>query len=342
MMALDPGGTVLVSIPTEGRIVALPDPAGRGTAGPAVTVVGNLNLLHGLAFRERHLYVAETGRVLRFQYDPATYAARDPVVVIADLPPADYHWSRTIAFGPDGMLYVAVGSSCDVCREADPRRAAIFRYHVDGSGGEAVGVGLRNPVGLAFHPRTGALWTTVNERDWRSGGAPPDFITEVKRGARYGWPDCFASSGRFLSDPELPGPGQCIGLTPPTLEVSAHSVPLGLAFYTGRAFPDPYRGNLFVAYHGSRFGLLPAGYKVIRISFDLGRPSSVEDFVTGWRAGGEIRGRPVDVLVGTDGSLFISDDHAGVVHRVVYGTRGTRSSRAGLFHQSKREDGHRR
>jgi glucose/arabinose dehydrogenase len=318
MMALDPSGTLLVSIPPSGRIVALPDPGGRGMAATAVTVVGNLDLPHGLAFHERHLYVAETGRVVRYRYDPATLVARDPVVVIPDLPPGTHHWSRTIAFGPDGMLYVAVGSSCDECREADPRRAAILRYRADGSGGELVATGLRNPVGLAFEPTTGSLWTTVNERDWRSGGAPRDLITAVRPGARYGWPDCFASAGRYLPDPELPGSGQCADFALPMLEIPPHSAPLGLAFYTGRSFPGPYRGSLFVAYHGSRPGLLASGYKVVRIAFARGQPTSVEDFVTGWRAGKDTRGRPVDVLVGMDGSLFISDDHAGVVHRVTY------------------------
>jgi glucose/arabinose dehydrogenase len=326
MMALDPAGTLLLSIPSEGRIVALPDPAGRGTAEAPVTVVANLDLPHGLAFRGRQLYVAETGRVRRFSYDPATFTARDPVVVIPDLPAGAHHWSRTIAFGPEGMLYVAVGSSCDVCRETDRRRASILRYHPDGSGGETVAAGLRNAVGLAFQPETGRLWTAVNERDWRSGGAPRDFITEVRRGARFGWPDCFFSSGRFLPDPEFPGTGQCIDLAPPTIEIPPHSAPLGLAFYTGLGFPDPYRGNLFVALHGSRPGLLPAGYKVIRIAFEQGRPSSVADFVTGWHAAGEVRGRPVDVLVARDGSLFISDDHAGVVHRVISGYHSGREA----------------
>lgn len=316
-LAVDPAGALLVSLPGEGRVLALPSagPAARRT--PTVVAEG-LDRPHGLAFRGGALYVAETGRVLRFRYDPATRRATDPVVVVAGLPAGGHHWTRSIALGPDGRLYVAVGSSCDICRERDPRRAAIVVYAPDGTGERRFASGLRNPVGLAFHPETGRLWTTVNERDWRGGGAPPDYVTEVFEGAAYGWPDCFAERGVFTPDPEFAGHRRCAGLTPATLELPAHSAPLGLTFYTGRAFPPAYRGNLFVALHGSRPGLPAEGYKVVRVTFAGGRPSAVEDFITGWRAGDEVRGRPVDVITGADGALYVSDDHGGRIYRVAF------------------------
>ena len=174
MLALDPSGTLLVSIPSQGRIVALPAAPRPQRLRSPVTVAEGLRLPHGLAVRDGHLWVAETGRVLRFRYDVTTRSATEPVVVIPDLPAGAHHWTRSIAFGPDGRLYVAIGSSCDICREADRRRAAIVSYAPDGSNERLVARGLRNPVGLAFDPTTGALWTTVNERDWRRGGAPPD------------------------------------------------------------------------------------------------------------------------------------------------------------------------
>jgi glucose/arabinose dehydrogenase len=327
-LAVDPAGTLVASIPAQGRVIALPD-RGGGRAGPAVTVAEGLRLPHGLAFRGGHLYVAETGRVLRFLYDPKALAARDPSVIVADLPPGAHHWTRSIGFGPDGGLYVAIGSSCDVCREADPRRASIVRYEADGRGERLFATGLRNPVGLAFHPRTGMLWTTVNERDWRRGGAPPDYLTEVRLGGAYGWPDCYAERGAFVPDPELRDRRGCEGLTPPTLEVPAHSAPLGLAFYSGTAFPAPFRESLFVALHGSRPELPPAGYKVVRVLVRSGRPHGIEDFATGWRRDGQIWGRPVDVVTGRDGALYVSDDHGGRIVRIAFRPRGSQGSGRG-------------
>ncbi len=316
-LAVDPGGTLLVSIPSQGKVVALAV-GGAGQAVTAVTVAGGLHLPHGLAFRHGALYVAESGRVLRFRYDARTRAARDPTVVVADLPAGAHHWTRGIAFSPDGALYVSVGSSCDICREADRRRASIVRYEADGSGERRFATGLRNPVGLAFHPRSGALWTTVNERDWRRGGAPPDYVTEVREGGGYGWPDCYAERGTFVGDPELPDRHACQGLTRPTFEVPAHSAPLGLAFYSGTAFPALYRESLFVALHGSRPGLPPAGYKLVRVAFRGGRPVDIADFATGWRRDDRVWGRPVDIVAGRDGALYVSDDHGGRIVRIAF------------------------
>ena len=315
MLALDSSGTLLVSIPSQGRIVALPAAPRPQRLRSPVTVAEGLRLPHGLAVRDGHLWVAETGRVLRFRYDVTTRRATEPVVVIPDLPAGAHHWTRSIAFGPDGRLYVAIGSSCDICREADRRRAAIVSYAADGSNERLVARGLRNPVGLAFHPTTGALWTTVNERDWRKGGAPPDFLAQVRESANYGWPDCYAQGGAFAPDPEFRGASDCRDLTLPSVELAPHAAPLGLAFYTGTQFPAAYRGSLFVALHGSRPELAPAGYKIVRILSPAGRRPRVEDFAT-WRAGDRVWGRPVDVLVGRDGALYASDDHGGRVLRI--------------------------
>jgi glucose/arabinose dehydrogenase len=317
-MTVDPVGTLLVSVPAEGRVLALPDRGGRGQADEAITVLAGLERPHGLAFRDGDLYVAETGRVVRFRYDAGTVTARDPVVIVPDLPAGAHHWTRSIAFGPDGRMYVAVGSSCDICREQDPRRAAIVRYERDGSAPRLFATGLRNPVGLAFHPGTGALWTTVNERDWQAGGAPADYVTEVTAGAWYGWPDCFAARGLAAPDPELPGRRDCRTMALPTVEIPPHSAPLGLAFYTGRQYPRAFHGSLLVAYHGSRAGLPRAGYRVVRITLSPGQPPQVEDFITGWAEAGQITGRPVDLVVGADGALYVSDDHGGRIFRVSF------------------------
>jgi glucose/arabinose dehydrogenase len=320
-LAVDPGGVVLVSIPATGRVLALPDRRSTGRATEVRTVLSDLDRPHGLAFRRGHLYVAETGRIVRYRYDAAKLAALEPTVVVRGLPHGGHHWTRSIAFGPDDRLYVAIGSSCDVCRERDPRRASIMRYGPDGAREELFATGLRNPVGLAFHPVSGALWTTVNERDWPGGGAPPDYVTAVRRGAHYGWPTCFAERHAFLPDPTLPDPGGCSAMALPSVELVPHAAPLGLAFYTATRFPAEYAGNLFVALHGSRAGLPLAGYGIARIRFRGGDVVGIEPFGGGWRQGDRVIGRPVDLVIGRDGSLFVSDDHADRVYRVTTSPR---------------------
>jgi glucose/arabinose dehydrogenase len=319
-MALDPAGTLLVSEPAKGRVLALPDRSGKGKADTIQTVVDGLDQPHGLAFKDGALYVAENGRVQRFRYDPATLKATQPAVVVPGLPAGGGHRTRTAVFGPDGALYVSVGSSCNVCRESDKRRAAVLRYNADGGGERIFASGLRNAVGLAFQPGTGVLWATVNERDWRGDDLPPDMITEVRDGAFHGWPDCLVVGGKAIPDDRFEKGARCDRVTPPTVEIQAHSAPLGLAFYTGTQFPAEYRGSLFVALHGSWNRTVPTGYKVVRVRFRDGKPAGVEDFATGWLEGRSAWGRPVDLIVGRDGALYLSDDGAGRIYRISHRT----------------------
>ena len=317
-MTLDPRGTLLVSVPRAGRVLALPDDDGDGRADAALPVVEGLDLPHGLAFLDGQLYVAETGRVVRFEYDPATRRVRGaPAVVVGNLPPRGAHWTRTIAFGPDRRLYVSVGSSCNNCEERDGRRAAVYRYMTDGSGGAPFGTGLRNAVGLAFRPGTSELWATVNGRDWLGDDQPAEYVTRVEEGGFYGWPHCHWSITGLVSDPDLGGGDRCRAVKQPSLVYQAHSAPLGLAFYTGSQFPPEYRGNVLVALHGSWNRSVPVGYKVIRVRLDGPTPVA-EDFVTGWLAGNRSWGRPVDLAVAPDGAVFLSDDALGAVYRISY------------------------
>jgi len=237
---------------------------------------------------------------------------------VKSLPAGGGHWTRTVVFGPDGRMYVSVGSSCNVCRESDRRRAAILRYAADGSGEEVFASGLRNAVGLAFRPGTGVLWATVNERDWRGDDVPPDYVTEVKEGTFHGWPDCMVVGGRAVPDDRFARGARCDRVTPPTVEIQAHSAPIGLAFYTGTQFPAEYRDSLFVAFRGSWNRAVATGYKVVRIRFRDGRPAGVEDFATGWLDGASSWGRPVDLIVGRDGALYLSDQGAGRIYRIHY------------------------
>jgi glucose/arabinose dehydrogenase len=315
-MAVDPTGTLLVSEPSSGRVLALPDRNGDGKADGVRVVVDGLDQPHGLAFRDGALYVAENARVQRFHYDPATMKAARPVAVVKSLPAGGGHWTRTVVFGPDGHMYVSVGSSCNVCRESDRRRAAILRYAADGSGEQIFASGLRNAVGLAFQSGTGVLWATVNERDWRGDDVPPDYVTEVREGTFHGWPDCMVVGGKAIPDDRFERGARCENVTSPTVEIQAHSAPIGLAFYTGSQFPAEYRGSLFVAFRGSWNRTVRTGYKVVRIPFRDGKPAGVEDFATGWLEGAAAWGRPVDLVVGRDGALYLSDQGAERIYRI--------------------------
>ncbi len=314
-LALGPGSDVYLTIPSRGRVVALPDRNGDGRADRVVTVAEGLDRPHGITFHGGSLWVAETGRVLEFPGYRGGRAGR-PKVIVPDLPAGGMHWTRTIVFGPrDGLLYVSIGSDCNVCEERDPRRAAIVRYRPDGTGETIFARGLRNAVGLAWHPTTGELWATCNGRDLLGDDLPPEAIVDVIReGGDYGWPYCYDGG---VPDPEFGDPSRCARTIAPAITDTAHSAPLGCAFYTGTQFPPEYRGDFFVAYHGSWNRSVPTGYKVVRVVVRDGRPLRIEPFLTGfWTGAPPVTGRPVDVLVAADGSLLVSDDAGGRIYRV--------------------------
>jgi glucose/arabinose dehydrogenase len=317
-MTIGPDSRVLLTQPRKGRVVALHGAAG-GRAERVETVAQGLDRPHGIVFHGGALWVAETDAVVKFpDYDGGT--AGEAVSVVKGLPKGGNHWTRTIAFGPeDGMLYVSVGSSCNVCIEKDPRRAAITRYAPDGSGEEIFARGLRNAVGLAWHPDTQELWATHNGRDWLGDDLPPEEIVNVVvQGGDYGWPYCY---GDRVSnpEPEYNDPERCVDTISPAITDTAHSAPLGCAFYTGDQFPEEYRGDFFVAYHGSWNRSDPTGYKVVRVEVEKGKPVGITAFVTGFLPPeGKALGRPVDILVDTDGSLLVSDDSGGRVFRIRY------------------------
>jgi len=228
------------------------------------------------------------------------------------------HWSRTIVFGADSAMYVAVGSSCNLCVEQTTERAAVLRFNEDGSGKRVYAMGLRNAVGLAVHPETGALWASQNERDNlppNHENLPPEEINIVTDGADYGWPYCY---GDKTPNPEYNDAARCANTVPPAFSLQAHSAPLGMSFLTrATMFPAEYRGDLLVAYHGSWNRTTPTGAKIVRVRVANGKPVGVEDFITGWQAANGTRwGRPVDVVVAADGSVMISDDDAGAIYRV--------------------------
>jgi glucose/arabinose dehydrogenase len=323
MMALSPGGVLLVSESGEGKVVALPDPKHAGKAERTVNVLSGLNEPHGLAFYEGKLYVAENDKVRRYDWDEANLRASHPKP-LADLPGSGGHSTRSLVFHGSKM-YVASGSSCNVCIEKDPRRAAVTEFNPDGSGQKIFAKGLRNAVGLAVNPKTDTVWATVNGRDMLGDDLPPDVIVDLgKDGGDFGWPYCY---GDRVPDSKFtkPGDNRCKNVIGPKVQIQAHSAPLGLAFYEGSEFPAEYRNSIFVAFHGSWNRSVPTGYKVVRVKLDdKGQPQGgAEDFITGWLAPGETKkgrwmGRPVGIVFGSDGSMYVSDDAAGAIYRVTY------------------------
>jgi len=313
-LALGPDKAIYASQPASGLIVKLTDRNNDGVADTTITVADGLHGPFGIAFRGDTMYVAEEREVIRF--DPGR---SQPVTIISGIPSGG-HSTRTIVFGPppDGKLYLSVGSSCNLCDERDSLRAAVSQFNRDGSGGRIFAKGLRNTVGMAFHPTTGELWGNNNDRDNLGDDIPPEHVNIIKDGRNYGWPQCYLPG---KPNPEYSS-ADCSQVEPPAITVQAHSAPLGLAFYTATQFPADYRGDAFMTLHGSWNRSVPTGAKVVRVQVDGGgrRATGVDDFITGWqRPDGSRWGRPVGLLVMPDGSLLVSDDLGGKIWRVSYG-----------------------
>src|SRR6185436_3050369 len=321
-LVLAPNGDVFAACMSGLEIIVLRDTDGDGRPDKRWKFADGLNRPFGLAFRGNHLYVGNTDAIVRFDYKPGQTVAGGPPVHLAELPRGG-HATRNVIFHRDGSkMYVAVGSDSNVDDEtSQPLRAAVSEFTPDGKGARIFASGLRNPIGLAWNPANGTLWTTVNERDGLGDDLVPDYITEVKAGAFYGWP--FSYIGKN-PDPRRRGerPDLVSRAIVPSLLIESHSAPIHLAFYSGTMFPARYRGGAFVALHGSWNRASRTGYKVIHVPFKNGQPSGgYDDFVIGWAPDPESRevwGRPAGLLVLPDGSLLIADDGADVVWRVAY------------------------
>jgi len=286
-------------------------------AGKLHVIASGLDLPIGVAFRQGSLYVSATSRILRFD-DIGKHLADPPrpVVVSDQLPRDTHHGGKFIAFGPDGWLYVPVGAPCNIC-EPDPNRyAALLRMQPDGSQLQTFARGIRNTVGFDWDPATHELWFTDNGRDLLGDDVPPDELNHApKAGMHFGYPYCHAGS---VADPEFGARHACSEFTPPAQALGAHVASLGMRFYTGTQFPLPYRGQIFIAEHGSWNRSHKIGYRVSLVRLDGAKAISYTPFITGWLQGEKQWGRPADVLVLPDGSLLLSDDMTGAIYRVRY------------------------
>ena len=313
-------GDLLVSSPREKTVFLLErDQNGDGKADGVIRLVTGLDSPQGLELVEGWLYIAETGAVKRVKFDAATRSVTGPAeTVLPNLPTGGNHWTKTIHLGPDGWMYLTMGSTCNVCIETEPRRATMARFHPDGSGYETYATGLRNAVDFDWRPADGALYATDNGRDLLGDDVPPCELDKVEQGKFYGWPYLY---GNNQLDPDVGKQGDpklLASAVPPAHAFGAHVAPLGMRFYRGTAFPKRYRGQAFVAQHGSWNRTKKSGYKVVLLEWQPDGSIAESDFLTGFEVNEDVVGRPVDVLDGPDGALYVSDDFAGVIYRVRY------------------------
>ena len=319
LMAVSPDGVLYVARQTKGDVVALPDRDKDGKADKVEVAVAGLTRPHSLAFQKGYLYIATNPAVLRVKYANGKIEGTPEKFV--DLPVSTTsHWSRTIAFDKSGKLYVSIGSSCNSCEEADPRRTTIMVYNADGTGGRVFAKGIRNAIGLAFDPQTGVLWADDMGQDGLGDDIPSDEINRIEDGKHYGFPYFVANNLPNTLLTEAKGSIKTSEITTPALEIPSHSSPLDLRFYTGKAFPAAYRGALLLVLHGSggnyKKERIPG--RIARVVFKDGKPVALEDFVTGFVQNGQVLGRPAGIVTGAQGELYISDDAKGFVYRVAY------------------------
>ncbi len=318
-LALGARGTVFVGVRDGEAVYALVDADRDGRADSSYRLAGGFDAPNGVAFHDGALYVADLGNLWRFDsIEERLTSPGAPALVTDALPREGWHGLRFIAFGPDGFLYMGSGAPCNVCLPGDERLGTILRMRPDGRDVAVFARGVRNTVGFDWRPGTAELWFTDNGRDQLGPDAPPDELNRaIAAGAHYGFPYCH---GGDLPDPEFTDRA-CAEFTPPVARLGAHVASLGMRFYTGTRFPPAYHGRVFIAEHGSWNRLLPVGYRITTVRFEDGAPR-YEVFAHGWlsRARRSAWGRPVDVLVMPDGALLVSDDRAGAVYRISYGS----------------------
>jgi glucose/arabinose dehydrogenase len=344
-----PNGDIFLSRSRpDGKVMVIRTKPGAEKPDSVETFASGLKDPYGIAFYPpgsdpKWVYVAGTKDIVRYPYRAGDMKASGPAeIVVSDLAVGGSHWTRDVVFSPDGgTMYVAVGSSGNVAQDMGPKpelasyqqghavgsawdkeewRANVLAYDADGKNKRVYAAGIRNCSGLAVQPGTGTVFCATNERDLLGDNLPPDYVTSVKPGGFYGWP------WYYIGDHEdtRPGGGARPDLkgkvTIPDVLLQPHSAPLGLAFNEGTQFPAEWKGDAFVALHGSWNRALHTGYKIVRLPFKDGKPTGeYQDFIVGFTAGQQnVWGRPVDVAFAQDGSLLFSDDGNGVLYRVSY------------------------
>lgn len=323
VMVFDTAGNIWLSQTKEGIISRLTINQGRLTDQDIV--LRGLKNPHGLAFDPQDpevLYIAEETRISKTTIKSGIPSSLQKII---DLPSGSRHFTRTLGFGPEGRLYVSIGSTCNVCQEDDPLHAAIYSLNKDGGDLRQVAKGLRNSVFFVWNDKDKKMWATEMGRDLLGDNTPPDEINVIDTNAtstlNFGWPICYGQNihdTNFDKNTYFRNPCQEPFETPSQIDLQAHSAPLGLAFVPAAfSWPEEYRGNLLVALHGSWNRSVPTGYKVVRLILDAaGKSIGQEDFISGWLTEAGAIGRPVDLVFDAAGSLYVSDDKAGVIYKI--------------------------
>ena len=321
-MAMSPDGTLFVGNKANGSVYALQDRNNDMKADTLYTIAKDLIMPNGIAFKDGALYVAEVNKLWR--YDAIEDRLNDPkaTLIYNDFPEDSHHGWKYIAFGPDGKLYVPVGAPCNVCETKDDTYyASIISMDADGTNREIVAKGVRNTVGLTWHPITGEMWFTDNGRDLLGDDMPSCELNRLSAiGQHFGFPYCHAG---LILDPEFGQDKSCENYTPPAFNLGPHVAPLGLKFYTGNMFPPSYKNKIIIPEHGSWNRSKNAGHtghKISLVTEENGVGVQYETFVKGFlnKSTNTAWGRPVDILVLKDGSILISDDKSGTIYRMSY------------------------
>ena len=322
IVAVAPSGDIYVSRRDQGDVLLLQDKNGDGKAdGPPVTVASRAGA-HGLAIRDGKLYLATVKEV--FVADIQPDGRLGPLqLIIGDLPDAGQHPNRTLAFGPDGMLYISAGSTCNTCNESNPENATLLRATPDGKQRTIFATGLRNTIGFDWQPRTGELWGFDHGIDFLGDDTQQEELNKLELGKQYGWPHVYGAGEIYpQSTPvgDITKEQWKARSTPMTLGYTAHAAPMQLVFYRHGAFPAEYEGDAFVTMRGSWNRSSASGYEIVRVRFADGQPRAIEPFVTGFLTdGGKTHiARPVGLAVAKDGALLMADDANGVLYRIAY------------------------
>ena len=312
-LALGDRGTLFVANRKARSVYAVVEDANG--APPTIELLSRMSTPNGVAFHDGDLYVAEIDTVYRYaDIEDNLESMPQGEVLDIELPSERHHGWRYIGFGPDDKLYISIGAPCNICDKTG--YAEIIRVNPDGTGRETYASGIRNSVGFTWHPETDELWFTDNGRDMLGDDLPPCELNRAPRqGLHFGYPYCH---GGEILDPKFGKGRQCANYTAPVQNLGPHVAPLGVKFYTGDMFPAAYRNQVFIAEHGSWNRSKKIGYRITMVRLEGNRAVSYEPFATGWLQGESYWGRPVDLLVREDGSMLVSDDHAGKIYRISY------------------------
>ncbi len=314
-LQLSPGGTMLASIPSKGEIVALPDKNNDGRSDETKIIISNLKNPHGIAFFNNKLFVAQETELDRYNFDEGSLTATLDKKLF-NIPVGGRHTSRTIEFNSKGEMFVSIGSTCDVCMERNAWNGAVIVSNAEGIGPKVYSSGLRNAVFIKLNPKSDSVWGVEMGRDYLGDNLPPDEINILREGGNFGWPYCYGDKTHDDSFDPRNSHG-CSDTIAPVFKIQAHSAPLGLNFINSAQFPADWQGDLLVSFHGSWNRSVPTGFKVVHMKVSGENILSQEDFLTGFLQGSNTLGRPVDLEFDKEGSLFISDDKAGAVYKVI-------------------------